>query len=148
MTEKEKSNAPDVTNDSHIMKMKALGMSDEKIAAKLGMSTAQVQRRVADLIASVEAAYVNGAAEFINLSRLAVHQYQLLGATLGMMTTEVNNMASADDLRQVIIAAGISPEEDREKLIGLLNKYFIILRPFILPEIKKVIEDAQKNVVN
>ena len=146
MIEKEKSNAPEVTTTSHIIKMKSLGISNEKIGAKFGMTPEQVQKKIKEITDAAELLSVSGAAEFIQVMHLAVQQYQLLGTTMGLLVGAINNLASPDDLRKVLGEQLTS--DDIDKLLPLLNKHFMVLNPFVLPDVKKLLDSTKKILDN
>lgn len=113
-----------VMNDVYLLKLKNLGWSNEKIAAKMGLEVQEVQRRWEALIAETQVNEGNGYNQFCDLFTTMANQYQLLGASLKVVAGVLGNVATNAELEKIITA-------DPEQTLKSLRKDFIILRKFI-----------------
>lgn len=110
-------------SDTYLIKLKALRLSNEKIAEKLGIHPNEVERRWQSLSATLVAATDSGYANLCDRFSILCAQYQLVGESLKEIARALGESVSVETLRNMI---STDPEETLQRLKGL-----IILKPYV-----------------
>jgi hypothetical protein len=125
-----------IDDDNHILKLKSLSFSDERIAKKLGMTPEQVAERWKQIQEEMARMQENGYSDLCNCFTIMCQQYQLLGGSLRILATildhrvpesELEMTFTPDRLKESDAKIAFSPEQ-KAWLMSKLRK-FIVLHP-------------------
>ena len=118
-----------VSDDGYLIKLKSLGIPDKQIAAKLGLSLGEVERKWDQLVRETACRTANGYIELCEKFNNMALQYQILGDSLKIVGGMLGEIMREDEIRALITS---HPEDT---LKNLLMKA-IVLRPFVSPDEK------------
>lgn len=111
-------------DDAWIIKLKAAGVSSDIIAAKLGLTEAEVDRRFADCQRQQEAHLSVGMVGLHDQFMILSHQYQLLGESLKHFAYSISKTVQLEDIRKQIVEG--DPDATAENIL----RSFILFHPW------------------
>lgn len=120
-------------DDSYLIKLKSLGVSDPKIAAKLGVSVEEVNEHWQSLLRQSHDQIVNGYKAVCEAFNLLAGRYQLVGESMKTFGGIIGNIMTETEIRALI-------REDPEETVRNLTQQAIVLRVFVPSSKQK--EDA------
>lgn len=129
-------------HDRYLIKQKSAGIPDYKIAQRMGMTAAEVDRRWTEIVDELEAQKVSGIEDLNARFLLMCQEYVLLGTSLRVMGAALGNLTTDDELRALL------DTEDKEAAFKALRKSCIVLRAFVppSPEVEMQTEKTQPPV--
>lgn len=131
-----------LSDESLLIKYKTSGMPDDMIAARMGITVAQVNKRWESVLARGKDMVANGYAELCEAFTTLAHQYQLVGHSLEAISTALSNIMPPEELRQLI-------DKDPERTLRNLSTFCIILRPYVpvnpVDALQVQLKETQKN---
>lgn len=113
-----------LSDESLLIKYKTSGMPDDVIAARMGISVAQLNKRWESIIARSKDMVANGYAELCEAFTVLAHQYQLVGVSLENVSTALSNIMPPEEIKQLI-------DKDPDKTLRNLSAFCIVLRPYV-----------------
>jgi CTP synthase (UTP-ammonia lyase) len=128
-----------IDDDKVLVRYKMAGIPNHLIAAKMGISVNEVERRWKDLEAiakEMDSGYVALVAQYTVLCQ----QYQLLGESLKIISSAISNRMTIADVDAII--ASCKPEEISLKLMSSS----IILRPFIQVNPEESLKESTQRI--
>jgi hypothetical protein len=126
-------------DDTYLIGLKKLKVSDQVIAAKLGWTVEHVKERWAAILSSAEAMHSNGYAELSQLYNMFAMQYQLFGQSLAQIACALDSPVSETQLADLIRGGGSTPEQ----IAAAILKHVIVLKKFELVEPEQLFAKAQ-----
>lgn len=112
-----------ITDDKMLVKLKQAGLSNLRIAQRLGITEADVEVAWKRIIEAAETAPLAGHDAMQTQYTVLCHQYQLLGESLKIIAGGIGNAMSPSEIRALLTT---DPEQSLQNLL----KSCIILRPF------------------
>lgn len=113
-----------LSDESLLIKYKTSGMPDDVIAARMGISIAQLNKRWESILARSKDMVANGYAELCEAFTVLAHQYQLVGVSLENVSTALSNIMPPEEIKQLI-------DKDPDKTLRNLSAFCIVLRPYV-----------------
>lgn len=111
-----------INDDSQLLKLKHLGWSDERIAAKLGWDVELVRTRYQAFIALAIASESSGHIALVNHFNLLCSQYQLMGESLKILGMALSANVSSADLQAWVV------DDPDTAGIEILKRYIVLPR--------------------
>lgn len=124
-------------DDNYLVKLKNAKLPDHLIAAKLGISVEEVQRRWCALFAEFQSMQANGYQNLIDQFTVLSNQYQLLGQSLMIIGNNLGGVLTTEELEALVV-------EDREQTLQNLRTKCIILRPVPLVDPQEFLKEGIK----
>lgn len=122
-------------DDKYMLRLKSAKVSDKVIAAKLGITEDELQKRWAKMVAELSTALTSTYGLLVDQITVMANQYQLLGESLKIVCNAVGNQLSREELEALVV-------DNREQTLANLRDNCIILRPFEPVDPKKALEDS------
>lgn len=110
-----------ITDKVLIVKYKAMGWTDSKIASKMGLTVEQVAAKSKSIDEDLKASDSSGYSAFCELFTIMAGQYQLLGASLAQVATTLGNPVLSEQFAEFIVPGNVQATLDN------LRKHCIIL---------------------
>lgn len=131
----------DLANVHVVMKYKAAGWQDTRIAKKMGISEKDVQHYFQIGIEQLNQKLPSGYASLCEVFSILLHQYQLMGESFKQIAKALGNVMPLEEVMKILNEG--DEHSDRERAAHLLNRA-IVLRPFQREEIPEP-SDPEKN---
>ncbi len=112
------------TTDEYIVKLKSVAIPDRTIAAKLGITLGELERRWALILAEAETYKKGGYEKLTELFNTMALQYQLLGESLKVVGGVLGNVMLDDELKSLLA-------DDPDQTIKNLRNSAIVLRAYV-----------------
>jgi len=113
-----------VTDDNYLIKMKTAQKPDAVIAAKMGITVEEVNRRWDRILADLKLCQENGYNALCDQFTMMANQYQLLGGSLKIMAGVIGSVINSDELDKLVT-------NNAEETLKNLRAHCIILRKFV-----------------
>lgn len=133
----------------YLIKLKASGgLSDDKIARRLGCTVAEVEEEWLKICNVVLAAQKSGYPELQQQFLILGNQYQLMGESLKAIGNGLGNICQPDELRQLLNGIAVGTTLEIEKVVELLISEVIVLKPYVAIDPLKSLEETQAAKLN
>ena len=119
--------------DMYLLRLKAAGWSNGRIASKMGISEEEVTMRIACTIAETKARLNCGMAALVDHFTVLCSQYQLLGESLKELARGIANEMPTNELCQLLERGGCSAGSSLSTAV-FLKENAIVLRPYVPQE--------------
>lgn len=126
-------------DDHYIVKCMSARMPAPKIAAKLGISVQELEKRWAAIQKEVDANLSNGYYALSEQFNVFCSQYQLLGESMKLLAHALGGAMSDQDLKNLITV-------DPEITFQNLRKLAIVLNPYQFTDPSKALEEELKRL--
>lgn len=125
-----------VTDDNLLIKYKAVGLKDDVIAAKLGITPEEVTIRWCQLVEIASQSKVNGFDALCTQFNTMALQFQLMGESMKVCAAALGDMMPLSEVSRLIV------ENDKVQTLKNLSENCIILKPFTPVDPVKALEQA------
>jgi hypothetical protein len=133
---------PSIGDDAILTKYKLAKVSDDRIAAKLGLSVEQVNQRWERILDRASRMTESGYGHLVNQFGILCHQYQLLGESLKPIAEALGNIMPLEEVERLIVGKA----EDVALTLKNLARSCIILRPFTPVNPVEALEQQTENI--
>lgn len=122
-----------MTDEQYILKLKSLNWTDARIAEKMGLQPAEVNRIWTELLSRTENAISTGYVQLAEFYNNTAAQYKLLGESLETLGKAMGDLANPESLKTFM----------RESDVECLLKHYIVLNKFIPPTSSESLPPSQ-----
>lgn len=123
---KEARKLPPIGDDEVLAKYKIARMPDERIAAKMGITVEEVDKRWKRILERSSRMTESGYGHLLDQFTIFCNQYQLLGESMKIIAMALGNLMPVSEIEPLIVG----DSEDVSMTLKNLAKSCIILRPF------------------
>lgn len=133
-------------DDVYLVKLKGAGFPVAFIAARMGISIQEVERRWEAIQKASTAAQTSGYLDLSAQFTVMCHQYQLVGESLKIIAGALHNQASAEEIRTALCCAEPLSQEQADAIQQKLLTSYIVLRPFTPVDPEKALQETTKQI--